>query len=127
LIVAEEVNGVFRFRRATDSDLRDVTYLILSALPMGKTVSYKALGNVLGLHPRTIAYYMKTNENPLIIPCHRVVRNNGEVGGYSRGGSRVKRKLLSLEGVEFDRGKILKKHLLKTGDDVLKAIFSSTL
>ncbi len=44
---------------------------------------------------------MKANPYPIIIPCHRVIRSDGGLGGYSRGGTQVKRRLLELEGVEF--------------------------
>jgi methylated-DNA-[protein]-cysteine S-methyltransferase len=55
----------------------------------------RAVGNALGNNPF-----------PIIIPCHRAVRANGELGGY-QGGLKMKRALLELEGIRFfDNGKI---------------------
>jgi len=41
---------------------------------------------------------MKKNKIPILIPCHRVLRSDGTLGGFS-GGTKWKRYLLSLEGV----------------------------
>lgn len=49
---------------------------------------------------RAVGRALATNPFPLVIPCHRAVRSNGELGGY-RGGPEMKRALLELEGVEF--------------------------
>jgi methylated-DNA-[protein]-cysteine S-methyltransferase len=42
---------------------------------------------------------LATNPFPILIPCHRVVRSDGSIGGYG-GGPAMKRALLALEGVE---------------------------
>jgi len=49
--------------------------------------SYRAVGNAVGANPV-----------PIIIPCHRVIKASGALGGFSGGGPRVKEKLLALEG-----------------------------
>lgn len=49
---------------------------------------------------RAVGAYMKQNFDPGI-PCHRVVRSDGSVGEYNRGGSGKKRELLEQEGVRF--------------------------
>jgi methylated-DNA-[protein]-cysteine S-methyltransferase len=47
------------------------------------------------------------NPFPIIIPCHRAVRSDGQLGGY-RGGVAMKRALLEMEGVEISpTGKVL--------------------
>ncbi len=46
---------------------------------------------------RTVGNYMKQNFK-LTIPCHRVIRSNGTIGDYNRGGPAKKRKLLQSEG-----------------------------
>ena len=47
------------------------------------------------------------NRNPIVVPCHRVVRSDGELGGYSGGeGPRTKAKLLAREGVQVSAGKV---------------------
>jgi methylated-DNA-[protein]-cysteine S-methyltransferase len=70
----------------------------LSAIPYGKTHSYRTLAQAIG-HPqafRAVGNANGKNPLPLIIPCHRVIRENGELGGYT-GGLSIKRFLLDLE------------------------------
>ncbi len=50
---------------------------------------------------RAVGRALATNPFPLIIPCHRAVRCDGSLAGYA-GGVKMKRKLLELEGIEFD-------------------------
>ena len=71
----------------------------LYTIPYGKTVSYLKLANSLGTSPRAIGN--ACGKNPLLIeiPCHRVIRSDGKLGGYSgKGGVNQKRKLLKEEG-----------------------------
>jgi methylated-DNA-[protein]-cysteine S-methyltransferase len=72
------------------------------AIPYGETRSYKWIAEKLG-HPtasRAVANACGKNPLPIIIPCHRVIRSNGELGGFSMsGGVEIKKKLLALEGV----------------------------
>ena len=75
----------------------------LLEIPRGKTVAYKELAKKVG-KPRAIrAVANAVGANPLIItiPCHRVVRSDGALGGYSgKGGIKTKRTLLLKEGVK---------------------------
>jgi methylated-DNA-[protein]-cysteine S-methyltransferase len=92
---------------ASINDIKDIVYTLLQLIPPGKVVSYGELAKIIGTSPRVIGKVLKLNDKPIIIPCHRVVKNNGELGGYSFGGSRVKRRLLEIEGVVFDeKGRI---------------------
>lgn len=70
----------------------------LLAVPYGRTVSYGELAEAVGCRhaARAVGYAMKANPIPIFIPCHRVVRMDGSIGGYSSGLDR-KRFLLSLE------------------------------
>lgn len=59
----------------------------LSAIPYGKTHSYRTLAQSIG-HPqafRAVGNANGKNPLPLIIPCHRVIRENGGLGGYTGG------------------------------------------
>ncbi|MEM1877657.1 MAG: MGMT family protein, partial [Desulfurococcaceae archaeon] len=96
-------------RRTLDDIYREILYILLQLIPMGKVVSYSNLAKILSIHPRKIAYYLKTNENPIIIPCHRVVASNRELGGYSLGGLEMKKKLLLLEGVVLEDNRVSRK------------------
>lgn len=73
-------------------------YEALKAIPYGKTCSYEELAQAIG-HPRAVrAVGSACANNPvaLVIPCHRVVRKDGSLGGYRLGIGR-KTKLLEME------------------------------
>jgi methylated-DNA-[protein]-cysteine S-methyltransferase len=66
----------------------------------GRTISYSGLAKKLGRPgaARAAGCALAKNPLPLIIPCHRVVRSNGKIGGFSTpGGTNLKAKLLELE------------------------------
>ena len=71
----------------------------IAKIPKGKTKSYKEIAIAIGRpkSSRAVANACGKNPYPVEIPCHRVIRSNGEIGGYSSGGSKVKRILLSKE------------------------------
>ena len=70
----------------------------LLTIPHGKTRSYKWLAQAIKNPQASRAVGNANGMNPLsiIIPCHRVVKGNGEIGGYT-GGVSIKRYLLKLE------------------------------
>lgn len=70
----------------------------LRAIPFGATRSYSEIARAIGRPAavRAVAQACASNPVPLIIPCHRVVRHNGELGGYRLGVGR-KRALLDRE------------------------------
>ncbi|WP_459775326.1 methylated-DNA--[protein]-cysteine S-methyltransferase [Aquifex pyrophilus] len=72
-------------------------YLFLKEkVVFGNVITYGELGRTLGVHPRFVAFCMKINPFPVIIPCHRVLSKKG-LGGYSAGVD-IKRELLRHEG-----------------------------
>jgi len=76
----------------------------LLTIPKGKTVTYKALAIKIGKPKavRAVANAVGANMYPVKIPCHRVVRSDGGLGGYSgAGGVARKRALLKREGVNI--------------------------
>lgn len=79
------------FRRTVLEHLSDIAF--------GSTESYgevaRAVGNPAAV--RAVGTACATNPLPVVIPCHRVVRSDGSLGGYL-GGLPVKRALLTLEG-----------------------------
>ncbi len=115
IVVEARGNRIF-IRKANTEDLREAAYMLLMLVPLGKTTTYKYLAEALGVHPRVIARFMALNDNPIIVPCHRVIMSDGRLGGYSLGGSEVKEKLLRLEGVKIVRGKIPRKHIINFKD-----------
>jgi len=72
---------------------------IVKKIPKGKTMSYKEVASLAGspLAARRVGSIMKANYDESI-PCHRVIRSNGEIGDYNRGGTDVKYKKLKKEG-----------------------------
>ena len=76
--------------------LRDRILDIVRRIPRGKTLSYGEVARRAG-NPRAaraVGAVLKTNFDPAI-PCHRVVRADGRLGGYNRGIERKKRLLES--------------------------------
>jgi methylated-DNA-[protein]-cysteine S-methyltransferase len=71
----------------------------LPEIPYGRTESYMAVAAAVG-HPkavRAVGTACATNPLPVVVPCHRVVRSDGTLGGYL-GGLDAKQLLLHLEG-----------------------------
>ncbi|MEO2154971.1 MAG: MGMT family protein [Nanoarchaeota archaeon] len=60
--------------------------------------TYKELAEKLNLHPRKVAFFLKSNPFLILIPCHRVIKNNGEISGYVLG-KEVKKELLKFENL----------------------------
>ncbi|HMH10957.1 MAG TPA: MGMT family protein [Candidatus Nitrosopolaris rasttigaisensis] len=71
-------------------------------MPPGKVSTYGDITKALG-HPkaaRAIGRIIANNPNPILVPCHRVVKSNGEIGGFAYGEQR-KRQILEKEGIKF--------------------------
>jgi methylated-DNA-[protein]-cysteine S-methyltransferase len=71
----------------------------VSEIPRGRTASYGEVAALAG-NPRAaraVGGVMKSNPFPIIIPCHRVIRSDGSVGGFG-GGREMKAWLLTFEG-----------------------------
>jgi methylated-DNA-[protein]-cysteine S-methyltransferase len=66
----------------------------------GEWVSYSRLADLCGVPggARAVGGVMSGNPWPLLVPCHRVLRKNGQIGGFSSG-VELKRLLLRLEGL----------------------------
>jgi methylated-DNA-[protein]-cysteine S-methyltransferase len=78
-------------------------------IPRGWVSTYGRIARSLGMPnaARAVGTALSRNPFPIIIPCHRAVRSDGNLGGF-RGGLRMKRALLELEGVEFSTaGKVV--------------------
>ncbi len=73
---------------------------IVKAIPKGQVLTYGEVATRAG-NPkaaRAVANLMAKNYDPTI-PCHRVIRSDGKLGGYNRGGETVKKEILQKEGV----------------------------
>ena len=70
----------------------------LTKIKIGKTKSYGEIAKKFKLSPRHIGKICGQNKIPLAIPCHRVIRSDGTMGGFSSsGGIILKKKLLNFE------------------------------
>ena len=75
-------------------------FSIVQKIPRGKTLTYKQVAEKVGSPRafRAVGSVLKTNFDPSI-PCHRVIKSDGSLGDYNRGGTSEKRKLLLAECV----------------------------
>ena len=88
--------------------LEEKVYKKLLEVPKGKVTTYGDLAKAIGLKngQRVIGRIMNKNPYPVIVPCHRVIKSDGKIGGYAWG-EKVKAKMLSNEGIKIKNGKIL--------------------
>ncbi len=99
------------------SEFSEKCYGLLKKIPKGRVSTYKEIALALRCKAyRAVGNAMKMNKNAPFVPCHRVVKSNGEIGGYM--GTKVnilkKIKLLKKEGVQVLNGEIdLDKFLFK--------------
>lgn len=88
-----DLSGLPPFRRTV--------YEELMRIPSGGTVTYRELADRIGrpgAH-RSVGTALSRNPIPLFVPCHRVVRTDGGMGGFTaEGGIELKRSMLALEG-----------------------------
>ncbi len=106
------VKGYFQGERADFSKI-PISFIIgtekekmvwseLSKIPYGATVTYSYIAEKIGIPnaPRFVGKAVGKNPIPIIIPCHRVIRKNGSLGGFSAG-LHIKKYLLELESASI--------------------------
>ncbi len=83
---------------------------IVNTIPYGTLRSYKWVAKQVGSPraTRPVGQTLARNPLPIVIPCHRVVNSDGTLGGYSGGGTDMKRRLIEIEngqiGLAFEHG-----------------------
>ena len=89
-------------------------YKTVSQIPLGEVRSYKWVAHKAGRPKafRAVGQILKKNPFPISVPCHRVVKNNGELGGYAWGLDK-KKKLLRIE-------KSIKNNAIELYDDIIE-------
>lgn len=113
--VRDAINDLKRYDRGERIDFRGVVldrssltsfqasvFRELSKVPYGKTTDYGSLAERVGKPGASRAVGTAVGKNPwmVIVPCHRVLRKDGSIGGFSApGGLATKRNLLSIEGI----------------------------
>jgi methylated-DNA-[protein]-cysteine S-methyltransferase len=86
--------------------LKPFTYRVLTEIrkiPYGKIASYGMIAKSLGYSnaSRAVGQALKRNPIPIVVPCHRIVRGDGTLGGFDMGLD-MKTRLLALEGIHVD-------------------------
>jgi len=89
-------------------------YKVLRKVPKGKITTYKEIAKALKSKAyRAVGSVMHNNSYAPVVPCHRVINSNGNVGGFASG-TKNKIRILKSERVEIVNNKInLKKYLFK--------------
>ncbi len=83
------------------SNLQIKIWKELIKIPYGKTKSYGEIAKIVKTSPRYVGNVCGQNKHLLIVPCHRVIRTDGSLGGFSsRGGLSLKKRLLIMENVK---------------------------
>lgn len=82
-------------------------YELTKKIPQGRVTSYGEIAEALGgkKYSRAVGRILNKNFSPEV-PCHRVVRADGKVGGFNKGKEK-KIKMLKKEGLEFKEDKIV--------------------
>lgn len=81
------------------SIFKELVYGVVRTIPEGACMTYKEVAEAIG-HPRSyraVGTALSKNYDPTV-PCHRVIRSDGGLGGYNRGGSTKKSEILRKEG-----------------------------
>jgi len=88
------------------SDFDVDVYHACRRIPYGRTRSYKQLAEQVGRPgaARAVGNAMRTNSCPIVVPCHRVLKSDGSLGGFSGpDGINTKRRLLQMEAATDSR------------------------
>lgn len=81
------------------TSFQEKVYAVVAKIPKGKTMTYKEVAIAIGNPKAFRAVGNALNKNPFApkVPCHRVIKSDGTIGGFASG-SRKKLKLLRGEG-----------------------------
>jgi len=84
------------------TDFEKAVWRAAMKIPRGEVRSYQWIANAIGRPKaaRAVGNALNRNPLPIIVPCHRVIRKNGNIGGFA-GGSKKKKGLLQAEGAIF--------------------------
>ncbi len=93
-------------------NLKEKVYAEISKIKKGSVLTYKELAEKVGSPKaiRAVATTVGKNPNPIIVPCHRVIRSDHKVGEYTYKGKRnqkMKIKLLTEEGLKIKGEKVM--------------------
>ena len=95
-------NNILKDIKGTDFQI--LVWKEILKIPYGETRTYKKIAQAIGRPNSSRAVANACGKNPYApdIPCHRVIRSDGKLGGYSGvGGVKMKEKLLKIENTRF--------------------------
>ena len=82
-------------------------YKLLSKIPKGRITTYKEIAKALDTKAyRAVGKAMAKNPNAIDVPCHRVIKSDGSIGGYALGIDK-KIRLLTKEGITIKRMRVI--------------------
>lgn len=89
------------------TSFEEKVYKAVKKIPKGRVSTYKQTAEVVNKPGSYRAVGSALNKNPFApeVPCHRVVKSNGKIGGYAKG-SEKKKSLLKKEGIEVKNDKV---------------------
>lgn len=88
-------------------------YRLASRIPPGKVASYRQIAEKLNTRAyRAVGNALNKNPFSPKVPCHRVIRSDGSIGGFAKG-TKAKERMLKDEGIEIKDGKISPRYLYK--------------
>jgi deoxyribonuclease V len=94
-----------------DHDMAMLVYQATSQIPLGMVSTYGAIARALGdiRAARAVGMILSENPTPIVVPCHRIVYKDGNVGWYSGKGCGKEKKeaLLRDEGVDIEDGRVV--------------------
>lgn len=96
----EKINFIFPLDLSCCTAFQQRVYKITKTIPYSKVKTYKWVAKKIGLPDasRAVGNALSKNPIPLLIPCHRVVKENGGIAGFTApGGADLKRKMLRME------------------------------
>lgn len=115
-------NGAVRNRSELRDCLLEAVKALIQLVPVGKVTSYSDISRLLGINTRYVGKLLSMNDEPVVIPCHRIVCKNMRLGGYTLKGRkavRFKEMLLRLEGVEIVNGRVEADHYIGISEEIL--------
>lgn len=96
-------------KKRKTASLKEAVFKIVLKIPRGKTLTYKKVAELAGFPKacRAVGNILNKNKDSSI-PCHRVIRSDGKIGGFNKG-TRKKLLLLKKEGVIIKNLSLTKK------------------
>ena len=92
------------------TDFSKAVWEATKKIPRGKVATHAAIAKLIGRPKAARAVGNALNKNPFApkVPCHRVVKSDGSLGGFAKG-TKKKREMLQKEGVEIKNNKVVER------------------